>query len=443
MLKKYKNDERGNFATMAALSMMVLLMGTGVAIDYNNVVNSRAYYQSVADIAVLAAAASGETESKALKKVARKAVKETLKTKGIKANNIKVKINGNDITVNVMANHETSLMSIFGHKTLDVNVAASSQLPSGGKKNIAFVLDTTGSMTGSKMTTLKAAMSDFIDDLESELAANTVNVSIVPFAEYVRLPMHYASANWITVEPPELHTWQVLDEDNSVNCRQVGTGENMTTECDSYTYIDKSDTVHWEGCIASRPNGYHAEADYAGQKFFGFNGTRALCPWDFDVLLPLTSDISDLESAVTGLNTTSGGTYIPAGLAWGWRTLTEDEPFTESFPIDSDTESLLVLMTDGENTRNINPGVFNNARYHWDWGSDLSNPLTTDLCTKIKTDGIEIATIAYEVNDAATLTILENCASNSANFYSAKNSAQLKAAFAKIGQGNKHVRLTR
>jgi len=293
-------------------------------------------------------------------------------------------------------------------------------------------------------------MGDFVDTVEDGLANNDVKLSIVPFNDYVRIPTSYGSANWIEVQPDEEYTYQVLDNDNSVNCRQVGSGESRYTECDDYVTKDVTRTATWIGCMASRKDDYHKTADYDNRALQGFNGKRAGCYDSYTPLLTLTSTVSTLKSTINDLSA-RGSTYIPAGLIWGWRTLSPNEPFTESFPVDPDTKNLLVLMTDGANTRSIR-GEEDSFLYHWgvpksatsdQENANIANQLTLEICSNIKEAGIELVTIAYEVTDTATLTMLQNCASKADNYYNAQNSEALKSAFKNLGRDVEEVRLIR
>lgn len=47
----------------------------------------------------------------------------------------------------------------------------------------------------------------------------------------------------------------------------------------------------------------------------------------------------------------SGGTNVPEGLAWGWRTVSSGEPFTQGRPdTEKGNDKVVIVLTDGENT---------------------------------------------------------------------------------------------
>lgn len=451
--KSYVHDVSGNFSVMFAVGSAMLLLAAGAAVDIAGMVQSRTQYQDVSDAAVLAAVRSGETNQEKLLEVAQATMDLLLNDTSDGKIELNLMTDGSQVTVELSAPHENYFMGMFGYDNSQISVESVSIIPGHINKNIAFVLDTTDSMAGTKLTTLKSAMSNFIDAMEPALATNNAKISIVPFADYVRIPMSFASASWINIQPPEEITYNVLDGENSVNCRTEGSGEGQYTVCDDYVYIEKTTVTEWKGCMGSRPAGYHKVVDYQSKTFPGFNGSRAECYSLFNYLLPLTSNVGEIETAITDLES-SGFTYIPAGLIWGWRTLSPNEPFTEAFASPEGTENLLVLMTDGANSKNLDDTVYDETLYHFGTANSAtegyeainaaeSNPLTSELCELIKADNIEIATIAYEVTDADALKVLRLCASRPSNFYNANNANALKQAFKDIGAGNSEVRLVR
>ncbi len=123
-------------------------------------------------------------------------------------------------------------------------------------------------------------------------------------------------------------------------------------------------------------------------------------------ITPLTNVRSTLDSAIAAMDGwNSGTTVIPTGLAWGWRVLSQDPPFTTGVAYGTpDTTKAIVLMTDGSNQIGTNFCGFVDPRYTWNYSaygfaddqklgpagtgaiqasSELNNRLTT-LCDNIK-----------------------------------------------------------
>ena len=159
-------------------------------------------------------------------------------------------------------------------------------------------------------------------------------------------------------------------------------------------------------------------------------------------ILALSDNKTSLHSAVNAMRA-NRATYIPAGLAWGWRVLSKEGPFTEARSYTEmkkkDGQKVIVLMSDGDNTVR--------ARYptHQDIGgvSNDANRLTGILCRNIKNKDIVIYTIAFEVSNATARNLLQNCATSPGHYFDARNSAQLAKAFEDIANQLSQLRLAR
>ena len=47
----------------------------------------------------------------------------------------------------------------------------------------------------------------------------------------------------------------------------------------------------------------------------------------------------------------NGNTNVPEGMAWGWRTMSSGEPFTDGRPeIEKGNDKVVIVLTDGANT---------------------------------------------------------------------------------------------
>ena len=86
--------------------------------------------------------------------------------------------------------------------------------------------------------------------------------------------------------------------------------------------------------------------------------------------MPLTNADSKaaIKTAIDGMIAYwHAGTYIPAGLIWGWHVLTKGEPFTQGLgPADDDYEDTvkaMVLLTDGDNQVEPSDETHNNSNY--------------------------------------------------------------------------------
>ena len=439
LIRSYIDNENGNFATMFAVCLLLLVGGAGYAIDTTNVHRQAQRYQDLADAAVLAAAGSGEETVGKLRSVAAEAVDNNNFSGETLTTSLSI-LEGNTLHVEVSGPRQYLFTNKFGLGRNDMVTAIAEAPPKGaGKLNLSLVLDTTASMAGTRITTLQSAANSLVDSLQSE-TTDEVMISVVPFARYAKISTDNAGEPWLHVQPTNLHCWDVIDEDASTGCAPDPDDEDGDLVCTSTVYMEKCETIQWWGCMASREDPWQKRAHYGGSQLVGFAGGGS-CD---NEILPLTNEFADVTDTIDNL-ITSEETYIPSGLAWGWRTLTPEAPFTEASAVSSsDRNSALVLMTDGENTRSYG-GTLEGYEgvYHWEQNKAASDDLTSDLCNSIKLDGITIYTVAFEVTDIDTIALLRNCASDPSKFFDATNASALQDAFEDIGVDLAAVRLSR
>jgi len=448
-VKSFIVETSGAIAVNFALLITFLLLCLGVAIDYTSMVKERTELQSYADAAVLAAASSGETKKSQLESLA-KVVVNAQTTMDPKVNLKFLDADKSILRVTVKSKYKPFIIGMFGYEGLNIKAMSESPLHQNRALNLALVLDTTDSMKGTKLETLKSASSELLNTLSYSAPKNSdaIQVSLVPFSDYVKIDTSNRGQPWLNVQADHQITYTRLDKLNSTNCRQAGLGENTSTECDNAVYEEITATATWHGCMASRKNGYHKRPEYRGNPMPG-PASRIGCGYNNNELRQLSSDLKTVNSAIQSFNT-KGKTYLPAGLIWGWRTLNPEQPFTEAkSTINTNARNVVLLMTDGSNTTSLNgerPDF--DGIYHWghgnvDQASKEANLLTSELCTSIKNDKIEIITIAFDVVDSATVNLLKNCASSPKHFYNAQGNAGLLSAFQNIGSSLDQIRLSR
>ena len=226
------------------------------------------------------------------------------------------------------------------------------------------------------------------------------------------------SSNWANVTQSTAGNYCTYSPDPS------DSSGNLVEEC-SVTNI----VGNWYGCVGSRSGGNNLDVSYNGNKIPPAMELTCGQP-----IKPLSDDIQAAKAKVESL-TASGPTYIPAGLIWGWRSLTATAPLkVQSTP---DRMKLVILMTDGQNTVSQS-GLFHD-------GTDYSeaNTLTENLCNEIKGSGVKIATMSYSSGsrDSTTTRLLKECASNSDLYFEPRNSKTLKKAFEDAITSTKSIRL--
>lgn len=455
-LLRFAKSEDAAIAPIFAMSFLLLAAAVGVAIDYGRAHAARRNLQDSLDAAVFAAAQDNARRGDNVKTALTRFFEaRSITTSGVLIKKLNGGKDGNGfVTGTIEAQVQSVFMRLFGSETIDLNLQSTVAF---GSENveIALVLDTTASMNGTKLDTLKTAAKNLVSTVyQVPDASKLVKVSIVPFANYVNVGMTYRNASWMDVPSDYTDTQNICTTTRPVlsksNCRmetQTGTNDGVPftyevevcdiqyapeeTNCNDVTY-----NYQWNGCAGSRNYPLNVQDGSYSTRIPGV--LNASCPL---AIAPLTNSVSDINTAIDGL-TAYGETYIPAGLMWGWRVLSAKEPFDESakdpnISSQSDVKKYIVLMTDGANTKS--------AQYPDHWGSDVvaANGITAELCTNIKAEKIRIFTIAFEVTDTDIKTLLKNCASAGGDFYDAVDASQLIAAFNDIGGSITSVRLAK
>ncbi len=192
------------------------------------------------------------------------------------------------------------------------------------------------------------------------------------------------------------------------------------------------------------------------------SGPNANCP-DANIQ-PLTDNPTGIATEIDGM-VAQGGTNIHAGAAWGFRTLSPTEPFTEGRPYGTATSKVMIIMTDGENTyyplNNMN-GTQYYMPYGYMWNNlahlpegrlgttdhDTSwnmttkmNALTLETCTNAKAAGITIYTIGLQSPNTTTTNMLKSCASDTGKAYFPTDPAQLNSVFTTIAEQLAQLRI--
>lgn len=446
MLKRFARDMRGNIALSVGIAAIPLFALAGAAVDYSAQSQMQARLQAAVDAGALAGATSGYDNEADIKKAVVRFAKANGKSEFLlKPANIKVEFgSAGEIKVTAKATHPTTLLKIAGIETLPVTAFAQSNISASGAE-MAMVLDVTGSMYGAKIDALKVAAEKFVTETTkpNTRRSDSVKLSLVPYAKYVNVGMANRNASWMDVPDDYTETNEVCQDwtisTNPHNCRtedftytsdgfqRSGTREvcdydtNTVNECRNLTY-----SYVWRGCAGSREYPWNTRDERPDIDFPGLLNTS--CP---NEITPLTSDTGLLKTNINALNA-SGDTYIPTGLMWGWRTLTSEIPYTEASTT-AETRSKgiskhIVLMTDGENVTSKSTG----SGHHDGWVPDEGDNLTTEICNNIKAAGITIHAIAFEVSDADTKTLLQNCANAVSYYYDASSSVELSRAFETI-----------
>jgi Flp pilus assembly protein TadG len=443
-------NDRGNVAMVFALAVIPLFICIGCAVDYVRATNAQATLQSAADAAVLAAGASEKVTDEEVKALVNQYLagnKYDLKLKAVDGVIVTNGASGGDISVHVAGDVGTTFMSLAGYTRLDISADTGIKRGAGAAPiELVLALDSTGSMAGTKLDTLKTAAKSLVTGVLSK--SKTSKIGIVPFGGHVNVGLSRRGEPWLSVKADYTDTY-CWDE-----YPQICTGAPGTCYADGVPYTCTisncvSDTsvppTHycvpsnhaWGGCVGSRltpdndNNNNVASVPYPGLMDVSCNTE----------ITDLTDDqaklLADIDKMFADYDT-----FIPGGLLWGWNMLTPEAPLTSAQAMADITSAggkkALVLMTDGANT------LHEVGESHWSCGGECTdtNALTSQLCESIKAEGIILYTVLFDVTDPKIQAMLDSCASDPSKAFVASDNAALLAAFGKIGKSLGQLRLS-
>ncbi len=381
-LSDFRRDEGGSITAFLLVMFLIMVVGSGMAVDFMRHESERVVFQDVLDRAVLATASfdsqfSTEAEVELV-------VRSHLVAAGYDVDYLDDLLIYATVTdayrrVDVSANFEirTFFLRIINKPTL--TLAARSTAKTSRSLELSLVLDVSGSMgqppadcgggCDSKIVLLRESAINFIHALVPVNKEDQISVSIVPFSA--------------TVEPGE------------AIANQFG-GLRMWHR---YSYCFEFEEADFS-TTAMPP----LETYTQGQSWWSRN-TGSIdfrwCPRSANAITPLSNDRVVLEGAINNLEIEQY-TSIWAGAKWGAALLDPSlQPVIEGLTntivggvpvvhptfvnrparMDSQTAKYLVIMTDGVNTKHRT--IFPESFDHFD---DMDNPLIATFETQRNAD---------------------------------------------------------
>ena len=408
----FAGADEGNVASMFALCFVALFAFLGGAIDFVQAHRMRTALNSGVDAGVLAAARAkqiGATDAEAL--TAAESFINPVKKRLSLTDPVTFTIGDGGTSVAGAADFSmsTSFLRVVGINGIPIRVNSAATFGNRSNVELAMMLDVTGSMEGTKITDLKAAVEDLI---EVVVADNQIGfssrVALAPFSNAIKL-------------------------DNKAFREATGR--------------DKSGGGSFKGCVVERI-GSEAYTDAAPGSGAYVTPLEDVAPTgncrDGSDVFPLTSKKSDLTKMVKSLEA-GGSTAGHLGTAWAWYLLSPnwsaafDGSSTPASYADLKIEAskgvpklrkIAVLMTDGE--------------YNTQYSAVSSNNQARNICDEMRKTGIEIFTVGFEIGETGSaVDTLRQCASATDNFYNAKNGAELKRAFREIALKSSPLRIVK
>ncbi len=371
-LARFMRREDGTMTIYGCFLLMCILATVGIGVDVMRFEHERANLQYTLDRAVLAAADLDQPLPPA------QVVADYFAKAGLSdaLANVQVTETLGSRTVTAEANSDifTYFMKYTGVDTLSVTSLSTAQEAIDAVE-ISLVLDVSGSMRNySRLTNLKVAAKDFVDEMFDNSVENTVTISIVPYATQV-------------TAPPEL-----FDELNVQFDVGSSSGAEMAVEADMADYAVNHPHLRngqvLSHCINWRSNDFRNTTISATDIY---ERTMTFDPWydrdgrDDDPQMTLvprpvceaeaSRQMMILENDRTALKNyiddffADGNTSLDIGMKWGsilidpsFQPIAAElakpevgliDPTFANRPVahnDAETVKVIVLMTDGQNT---------------------------------------------------------------------------------------------
>ncbi|RAI42889.1 vWA domain-containing protein [Rhodoplanes roseus] len=413
--KAFRRAEDGNVAVLFALTLIPVIGLVGAAIDYSRANAIRTNMQAAADSAALAVSktASSQTSTQiqdAADKYFRALITQPEATiTDVTATYTKSSVS--NVVVDASATMKTRFMGVLGISQMTLKVSATTAWGN-TRLRVALALDNTGSMSSSgKMTALKTAAKNLIDQLKAAATNNgDVYISIIPFSKDVNIggSSNYTQ-NWVK--------WDDWDVANGTCSKSSYTTKSSCTS-NKGTWTAKNHNT-WNGCLMDRDQNYDISnsAPEIGTSATLFPAEQySYCPVE---LMPLSYDWTSLKSKVDAM-TPDGNTNVTIGLVWGWHSLTQGSPLAApSEDANYQYQKVIILLTDGENTQN-----------RFSTSQTSIDARTKAACTAAKNAGITIYTILVM---QGTQSLLQSCASSTSNYFYLTSANQIITTFDTIG----------
>lgn len=450
LFQRLIRSERGNIVMIFALCLLPIFAVVGAAIDISRIHSAKIQMSTLLDQAVLASANLASTEDP--EDLIEDWMESQVAQFGYDGGDLQVNVtssialNSRDIRATASIKVPTLMMYMFNqdNTTIEVKAAAVQSITN---IEIAMVLDISSSMRGQRLTSLKAASTDFIDIILTPSNQATTSINVVPFGGTVNIgdslfnKFAVLNTNPATIVDPD-------DDDYD-----IGTA----VETSPFRFSNG------ETCIEAIQDDYDTDmlpSFSRGQvpDFWRWWNNHPWCPEDQSAVYLNSNNATALKSHLNNM-VLSDGTGMDIGTMWGLKVLSPSfrgelgGNFSDR-PLDfnaQEVKKVMIIMTDGNITaqnRPEDPEIGNvhtnrptNREPHVNAISNQGNrqnmqttrtrgEATTSqfndsgvgrfkkACNAAKAEAIQVFTIGFQIkNNSLADRILEECATNPSYYY--------------------------
>lgn len=399
ILNRFMKDRRGAFAVQAALMAPVFALGVASAVEYSRAYSVRTEIRNALDTTTLSATRMlalepSATDSEITSLVRRQfQATEVARDSTVTCGAPSVSIDRVNTSVGTSISCQMDTMLPAALTKFDLQRQSRSKM-SFDDLDVAFMLDVSGSMGGSKLNDLKTAVKDAIDVFLNDSRSN-VRIALAPYSTAVD-----AGAYAVAATNDDL--W-VRSTRSGYRRSRPGRG----------TKVD---------CVTERTQSTgHAYSDappstaYLGRQAVECNRAE---------ILPLTKNRAVLRAQVDSYRA-DGWTAGHLGIAWSWYLISPN--WRGFWPSGSEPlqtgqgRKAVIIMTDGE---------FNT---HYEGSNGSSSSQSAQLCNSMKAQGIVVFSVGFQAPNSVKPT-LRNCATTPTYFFDSSNRTDLAAAYRSIAE---------
>jgi Flp pilus assembly protein TadG len=477
--RRLVGDTRGGVAVFLALAIIPLMCFIGIGFDTARAYMVKSRLGSAIDAAGLAGGASFflPTRDEDIEMFFDANYPSGYLNSVVDGPDIVVDEINEKILISAKATVGTTFMRLVGHD--DITVYAEAEVTRQMKAlDVVLSIDTSGSMNssapggGTRLEAAKDAANELIDILFGlDSTEEYMNIGLVPWSAKVNVMIDgqpYDSGATTTSAVP------------SFTNPETGASQSVVYYANnSPVPLLAPPPSGWRGCVFNRYIHDGTDDDDGDIRYGSFSGGGADWPgwqpvlpgtdpdWGGEPLsgpadcglsvggeecvrcptsriTPLQNTKAAIVDAVDDLSAT-GNTNIPAGLAWAWRVVKPEAPFTEAvIDPDYDRDQAIVLLTDGENCAASGDGykrVFGNCS----GGRDDMDDRLRLLSDNVKADGVIVYVIQFANEGTELQALLQSVASGPEEpyYYYAPDSSSLSQAFREIANNLSMLRLSK
>lgn len=454
LLRTFTRDRRGSVSLYVATAIVPLVGIVGVSIDAARGYLVKSRLSSAVDAAALA---GGRIYGSAYRDTdIQKYFDSNFPAGYMNAVIDPLAIATNDVSrtlvVSTQATIPTTFMRLLGFTTMSASAQAEATLESKSVE-VSLVLDVTTSMTGTKLTDLKAAANELVDIVvQDQQTPFYSKISIIPYSMSVNVGTYATAVRGTYTTSPSLCTYPAAPTCRDYRFPRKDSPSQMTTQTISTCVTERAGpNIFTDVAPSTAPLGRNFPAP----------GTHNPCPAN-NTIVPLTSNKTTLHNKINILQASgSSGGHI--GVAWGWYLISPNFGYlwpAASQPALYSDETVLkvvILMTDGEyNSIYLNGVIARNSTSgsggdQYKINADATNGSTyyqsQQLCAAMKAAGVIIYTVGLDIVSGPTGVeaheLVEKCATSPAHVYLPANGTELKQAFRAIAMRVSVLRLSK